>query len=35
VEDVLRFADDGRCAELREYWEVREGWHEPPAGWGT
>jgi ketosteroid isomerase-like protein len=34
-EFLLRFADDGRCRELREYWSVKEGTHEPPAGWGT
>jgi len=31
---VLRFAPDGRCEELREYWAVEEGRHEPPPGWG-
>lgn len=31
---LLRFAADGRCAELREYWHVEEGRHEPPPGWG-
>ena len=31
---VLRFADDGRCAELRESWVVEPGRHEPPSGWG-
>ena len=32
---LLRFAHDGRCEELREYWHVEEGRHEPPPGWGT
>ena len=31
---VLRFAEDGRCEELREYWHVEDGKHEPPPGWG-
>ena len=31
---LLRFASDGRCEELREYWHVEPGRHEPPAGWG-
>jgi len=31
---VLRFAPDGRCEELREYWHAEEGRHEPPDGWG-
>jgi SnoaL-like domain len=31
---LVRFADDGRCEELREYWHVEDGKHEPPAGWG-
>ena len=31
---LLRFARDGRCEELREYWHVEPGRHEPPAGWG-
>lgn len=31
---VLRFADDGRCEELREYWHVESGRRDPPAGWG-
>ncbi len=31
---VLRFADDGRCEELREYWHVESGRRHPPAGWG-
>ena len=31
---VLRFAADGRCEELREYWHLEPGRHEPPPGWG-
>jgi ketosteroid isomerase-like protein len=31
---LLRFAHDGRCEELREYWHVEDGRHEPPEGWG-
>jgi ketosteroid isomerase-like protein len=31
---VLRFAADGRCEELREYWFLEPGAHEPPPGWG-
>lgn len=34
-EFLLRFAADGRCRELREYWNLREGTHEPPDGWGA
>ena len=32
---LLRFAPDGRCSELREYWHVQPGRHEPHDGWGT
>lgn len=32
---LLRFAADGRCEELREYWHVEDGRHEPPPGWGA
>jgi ketosteroid isomerase-like protein len=32
---LLRFAPDGRCAELREYWHVQPGRVEPHEGWGT
>jgi SnoaL-like domain len=32
---LLRFADDGRCVELREYWHVEDGRHEPHPGWGA
>ncbi len=31
---LLRFADDGRCEELREYWFFEMGDHAPPAIWG-
>jgi SnoaL-like domain len=31
----LRFADDGRCAELREAWFFQPGDHAPHDGWGT
>ncbi len=32
---VLRFAEDGRCEELREYWHVKAGTRLPPrATWG-
>ncbi|MET0560831.1 MAG: nuclear transport factor 2 family protein [Gaiellaceae bacterium] len=30
----LRFADDGRCEELRETWLFEAGHHAPHAGWG-
>jgi ketosteroid isomerase-like protein len=32
---VLRFADDGRCVELREYWNIEMATHQPPPGWGS
>jgi SnoaL-like domain len=32
---LLRFAPDGRCAELREYWHVQPGLLEPHEGWGA
>lgn len=32
---LLRLEADGRCSELREYWHVEPGIHEPFAGWGT
>lgn len=31
---LLRFSEDGLCADLREYWNLTEGLHLPPAGWG-
>jgi uncharacterized protein (TIGR02246 family) len=30
----LRFAEDGRCQELRETWNFEMGDHPPPEGWG-
>ena len=30
----LRFADDGRCEELRETWLFEAGDHAPHEGWG-
>lgn len=32
---LLRFEADGRCSDLREYWNVTGGRQEPFAGWGT
>ena len=31
----LRFAEDGRCEELRETWFFESGDHAPHEGWGT
>ena len=31
----FRFAPDGRCEELREYWHVERDRHAPPEGWGS
>jgi ketosteroid isomerase-like protein len=31
---LLRFAADGRCSALREYWQLEPGTHEPHEGWG-
>ena len=31
---ILRFAPDGRCEELREYWHLQKERVPPPAGWG-
>jgi len=31
---LLSFAPDGRCQDLREYWQVQPGRHDPPGGWG-
>jgi ketosteroid isomerase-like protein len=31
---ILRFGDDGRCTELREYWHVEPGRRAPHEGWG-
>jgi len=32
---LLRFAADGRCSDLREYWNFTAGRREPFADWGT
>jgi uncharacterized protein (TIGR02246 family) len=32
---LLRFAEDGRCHTLREYWNVEQGRREPHPGWGA
>jgi ketosteroid isomerase-like protein len=32
---VLRFVEDGRCGELREYWHSGSGFVAPPPGWGA
>ena len=32
---LLQFAPDGRCLELREYWNVEAGRREPHEGWGN
>jgi hypothetical protein len=32
---LLDFDDSGRCNALREYWQVAEGTHQPPDGWGA
>jgi hypothetical protein len=32
---LLRFAPDGRCQDLWEYWHVQPGRQDPPDGWGT
>lgn len=31
---LLRFAADGRCSDLREYWNLEPGLREPFPGWG-
>jgi len=31
---ALRFDDDGLVSEQRDYWNLVEGRHEPPDGWG-
>jgi uncharacterized protein (TIGR02246 family) len=33
-EFLLTFAAGGECRELREYWLLTQGRHEPPPGWG-
>ena len=32
---LLRFAADGRCRDLWEYWQVQPGRQDPPDGWGA
>lgn len=32
---LLRFALDGRCSDLWEYWQVKPGRQDPPRGWGA
>jgi hypothetical protein len=32
---MLRFAQDGRCEERREYWHERDGHIDPHNGWGV
>jgi SnoaL-like domain len=32
---LLQFAPDGRCFDLREYWNVEDGRREPHDGWGS
>ena len=34
-EFLLRFAANGDCRELREYWLLTQGRVEPPSGWGA
>lgn len=31
---LLRFAADGRCTDLWEYWQFQPGKQAPPPGWG-
>ena len=31
---ILRFAGDGKCEELREYWHSEKTTRAPPKGWG-
>lgn len=31
---LLRFTEDGLCADLREYWNIVDRTHQPPPGWG-
>jgi hypothetical protein len=31
---LIRFAEDGRCRTLREYWNVEQGRRGPHPGWG-
>jgi hypothetical protein len=32
---LLQFAPDGRCFDLREYWNVEDGRRDPHEGWGS
>lgn len=32
---LLRLAPDGRCSDLREYWNAEAGRREPFPGWGA
>jgi uncharacterized protein (TIGR02246 family) len=32
---LLQFASDGRCFDLREYWNVEVGRRSPHDGWGS
>ena len=32
---LLRFEPDGRCIDLREYWNFAPGTHDPFEDWGT
>jgi hypothetical protein len=32
---LLQFAPDGRCFDLREYWNVQDGTVSPYEGWGS
>ena len=32
---LLQFAPDGRCFDLREYWNVQDGTVSPYQGWGS
>src|SRR5215510_13339673 len=32
---LLRFAPDGRCLDLWEYWQIQQGREDPPNGWGA
>ena len=32
---LLQFAPDGRCFDLREYWNVQDGTVKPYDGWGN
>jgi hypothetical protein len=32
---LLRFDDDGRVREQRDYWTMEDGRRDPPEGWGA